>query len=69
MMHNMDVLIKLPGTVSGNRLSITTTVCLLMRALNRIFKSDGQEISTIEWQELKNRLPSFFRGMPVALPR
>ena len=23
-------------------------------------KSDGQEISTIEWQELKNRLPSFF---------
>ena len=24
------------------------------------FKSDGQEISTIEWQELKNRLPSFF---------
>ena len=24
------------------------------------FKSDGQEISTIEWQELKNRFPSFF---------
>ena len=24
------------------------------------FKSDGKEISTIEWQELKNRLPSFF---------
>ena len=23
-------------------------------------KSDGQEISTIEWQELKNRFPSFF---------
>ena len=23
------------------------------------FKSDGQEISTIEWQELKNRFPSF----------
>ena len=23
-------------------------------------ESDGQEISTIEWQELKNRLPSFF---------
>ena len=23
-------------------------------------KSDGQEISTIEWQELKDRLPSFF---------
>ena len=22
--------------------------------------SDGQEISTIEWQELKNRFPSFF---------
>ena len=24
------------------------------------FMSDGQEISTIEWQELKNRFPSFF---------
>ena len=24
------------------------------------FKSDGQEISTIGWQELKNRFPSFF---------
>ena len=24
------------------------------------FKSDGQEISTIEWQELKNQLSSFF---------
>ena len=22
--------------------------------------SDGQEISTIEWHELKNRFPSFF---------
>ena len=25
-----------------------------------LVKSDGQEISTIEWQELKNRFPSFF---------
>ena len=24
------------------------------------FKSDGQEISAIEWQELKNQFPSFF---------
>ena len=24
------------------------------------FKSDGQEISTTEWQELKNRFPLFF---------
>ena len=24
------------------------------------FKSDGQEISTIEWQVLKNQFPSFF---------
>ena len=24
------------------------------------FKSDGQEISTIEWQELKNLLPLLF---------
>ena len=28
--------------------------------LMTVFKSDGQEISTIEWQELKNRFPSFF---------
>ena len=27
--------------------------------LLRRIKSDGQEISTIEWQELKNLLPSF----------
>ena len=26
----------------------------------KTFKSDGQEISTIECQELKNRFPSFF---------
>ena len=26
----------------------------------RLFKSNGQEISTIEWQELKNLFPSFF---------
>ena len=25
-----------------------------------LFKSDGQETLTIEWQELKNRFPSFF---------
>ena len=25
-----------------------------------LVKSNGQEISTIEWQELKNRFPSFF---------
>ena len=25
-----------------------------------MIKSDGQEISTIEWQDLKNRFPSFF---------
>ena len=25
-----------------------------------LVKSDGQQISTIEWQELKNRFPSFF---------
>ena len=28
--------------------------------MRKHFKSDGQEISAIEWQELKNRLPSFF---------
>ena len=28
--------------------------------LEAAFKSDGQEISTIECQELKNRFPSFF---------
>ena len=33
---------------------------LAPRVFTKIFKSDGQEISTIEWQELKNRLPSFF---------
>ena len=25
-----------------------------------LIKRDGQEIATIEWQELKNRIPSFF---------
>ena len=25
-----------------------------------LLKSEGQEIAKIEWQELKNRFPSFF---------
>ena len=29
-------------------------------AFEKGFKSDGQEISTIEWRELKNRFPSVF---------
>ena len=33
---------------------------LLRHKYNKYIKSDGQEISTIEWQELKNRFPSFF---------
>ena len=38
------------------------TVFLTMKTSpkNIFLKSDGQEISTIEWQELKNRFPSFF---------
>ena len=32
----------------------------LNKDANELLMSDGQEISTIEWQELKNRLPSFF---------
>ena len=30
------------------------------RGWSPAIKSDGQEISTIEWQVLKNRFPSFF---------
>ena len=37
-----------------------TEVKLALDALRKSFKSDGQEVSTIEWQELKNRIPSFF---------
>ena len=29
MIHNMDVLIKLPGIVSGNRLSIVFTIAFV----------------------------------------
>ena len=35
-------------------------VCCHVIALLIQLKSDGQEILTIEWQELKNRFPSFF---------
>ena len=44
---------------------INCSYCLILCCNNKrwhcfSFKSDGQEISTIEWQELKNRFPSFF---------
>ena len=48
--------------IFGLTLSNTNNTCTVSGnvTFQEAIKSDGQEISTIEWQELKNRFPSFF---------
>ena len=42
------------GVIHSHRFWNRIFILLIM------FKSDGQEISTIEWQDMKNRFPSLF---------
>ena len=55
--YNWDLGINVP--VKSQEFSDNYQKMRIMLAVLR-FKSDGQEVSTIEWQELKNRCPSFF---------
>ena len=43
-----------------NTFFVATLIYNVVQHFLSQLKSDGQEISTTEWQELKNRLPSFF---------
>ena len=62
---NLTKVVECFSMISANQLNELKTralskfVVVVMFFVN-IIKSDGQEISAIEWQELRNRFPSFF---------